>query len=169
MKEITVNYQVITILNSGNSRLYKQCRETQTTLFFPPPRWQYWSCIIHSRNAVFLLTNSIYCFTVGIQRLKNSLWDISVISCSLLGGFMHTYILTWSLESSTSGLVAVFFFCFFRTNLAKQEVMPRRSRLKWLTISYSSKTPGTKSHPDYSWEENIKVVTLGEYWEVDQN
>lgn len=34
IEKITVNYHIITLLNSGKSRLSKQCRVTQITLFF---------------------------------------------------------------------------------------------------------------------------------------
>lgn len=42
MKEIAVNYQIITIFNFPNSRPSKYCFETQIVFFFFLTRWYHW-------------------------------------------------------------------------------------------------------------------------------
>lgn len=128
IKEITVNYQVITILNSDNFRLSKRCRETQITLFCSSSKVAV-LFLYHSSQECCIFVNELdlppYSWYTEVKKftVRHQLFSFRVI---------HAYICTWSLENITSSVVAEFFFSFFTTNLAKQEVVPSRRRLYWL-------------------------------------
>lgn len=89
IKEITVNYQVITILNSDNSRLSKQCRETQITLFCSSSKVAV-LFLYHQFQGHYIFVNELdllpYSWYTEVKKftLRHQLLSFRVI-------YMHTY------------------------------------------------------------------------------